>query len=177
MPNLTNDTWLDFILDIVNNAHHWPPTHECWYYLAYNLLLTYCFQFDTLPICLLVYLQAPPYPHSLNRIDFIVTSCNPNGGPLLFVKVKDDHWAESPTLQLQADQQMRQQLKDLWCKCQVPTLWGLSLLGTFLWIYCCNIANGLMMLACICQLAYAGQTHFGVLASFLTEAWDLPITS
>ncbi len=55
---------------------------------------------------------------------------------------QDNRWANEPDKHQRVDTQMRQQYDQMLPSCPIPHLYGLSLLGTSLHIYCGNKATG-----------------------------------
>ncbi|KAI1795417.1 hypothetical protein LXA43DRAFT_858655, partial [Ganoderma leucocontextum] len=109
------------------------------YYAAYNTLLHYCFGFKPLKVCI-----APgnPYSHRPHRdssthpiVFFVVYDLDPDK-PILLVEIKDDECAPAAVLRRHADEQMRELYEEKLAKCPLPRLWGLSLLGTSMRVYC-----------------------------------------
>ena len=61
---------------------------------------------------------------------------------MLIAEVHDDPGAENASVRFDADAIMRQRLDEMTNECPAPRLWGLSLFGTSLRVYYCDIANG-----------------------------------
>lgn len=59
-----------------------------------------------------------------------------NDKPVLLVEVKDDSWAQKAELRYRADKQMRERYALMLDECPLPRLWGLSLMGTSMRVYC-----------------------------------------
>ena len=57
-------------------------------------------------------------------------------------EIKDDSWATRAEQRFKADEQMRQRYNSMLQACPLPRLWGLSLLGTSLRVYCGDAATG-----------------------------------
>ena len=55
---------------------------------------------------------------------------------MLMAEIKDDGWANKADLRFKANEQMRQWCNPMVGDCPLPRLWGLSLLGTSLRVYC-----------------------------------------
>jgi hypothetical protein len=62
--------------------------------------------------------------------------------PVLIVEIKDDRWANKADARRRADTKMRQLYDQMLHKCTMPQLYGLSLLGTSLRVYCGEKATG-----------------------------------
>ncbi|KAI9567849.1 hypothetical protein HD554DRAFT_2039249 [Boletus coccyginus] len=65
-----------------------------------------------------------------------------NQQPVLAAEIKDDRWAKEPNKRQRADAQMRQWYDQMLFNCPIPRLYGLSLLGTSLRIYCGDKVTG-----------------------------------
>ena len=62
--------------------------------------------------------------------------------PVLIVEIKEDNCAGTGDTRFTADELMRQRFDEMIGKCPASRLWGLSLLGTSLRVYCCDVATG-----------------------------------
>ena len=62
--------------------------------------------------------------------------------PILIAEIKDDRWANEPDKRQKADTQMRQRYDQMLPNCPIPHLYGLSLLGTSLRVYCGDKVTG-----------------------------------
>ena len=151
------------------SARH--PTFEDRYYAAYNKLLHYCFGFN---VCV-----APGNPYSDRRLSthpilFFVVYDLVYDKPVLLVEIKDDDCAGVGALRRRADEQMRELYDELLPKCQLPRLWGLSLLGTSLRVYCGDTA-----LHTVDPPLVISSKLDRILnpSSFLADQWDLDILS
>ena len=84
-------------------------------------------------------LQFAPDETSLHdSVDFVVfiVVLNQEQKPVLITEIKDEKWANKPDKCLRADAQMHQQFDQMLLNCAIPRLYGLSLLGTSLGVYC-----------------------------------------
>lgn len=61
---------------------------------------------------------------------------------MFVAEINDDAWVNSSTLRFEADKRMRQRLETMGATCPFPRLWGLSLFGTSLRVYSCDVATG-----------------------------------
>ena len=73
----------------------------------------------------------------------------------------------------EADDQIRHRYKEMFGNCPLPRLWGLSLLGTSLRIYCGTVATGAM------KPNFMPRPDPGCILApdFLEGAWDIDILS
>jgi glycerol-3-phosphate cytidylyltransferase-like family protein len=73
-----------------------------------------------------------------DAVDFVVfmVVSNQEQKPVLIVEIKDDRWVNGPDKRQRADAQMRQWYDQMLVDCAIPRLYGLSLLGTSLRVYC-----------------------------------------
>jgi len=104
-------------------------------------------------------------------VDFVVSTHAKD--PLVFVEIKDNQWADNANRQLKVDIQMRNRFKDMANRCCAPHLWGLSILGTRLQVYVCNIAEGEVTPPCLAR----PNPYLCILDEFLAGAWGIDITS
>jgi hypothetical protein len=144
---------------------------ESRYYAPYNTLLDYAlrdvpFTFPVAP------LKAPPddiFPYEEVPVYCLVVS-NLEQKPVLFVDIKDDSWANEPYRRVLADFQIRKRYDQLMFNCPIPRLYGLSVLGTSLRVYCGDKATE--------QLTPDFVDRPNVLPSnFLEGEWGLDILS
>jgi hypothetical protein len=168
---VTTITWLNDISNMITSAHTELPAYENRYYEPYNMLLVYCFFDIPIQTPLRIAPQKAPYPYSHDLVDFVISS--PATGPVLFLKIKDDSWATSPDRRLKADTQMRQRFKDMSRHCRVPLLWGLSLLGTRLRVYVCDIAHRQVTP----PLTQRPSPYLCLPQDFLADGWNVEVTS
>ncbi|KAK7015230.1 hypothetical protein R3P38DRAFT_3400414 [Favolaschia claudopus] len=130
------------IFDIARTSH---GSFENRYYGAYTKLLTYCFGegFD-----FVVAPQAPPNSQSRETVDFIVYFIVFDAAqqrPVFLIEVKDDEHNTIPTKRNAADEQMRGRYDELLRGCPIPLLYGLSVLGTCMRVYCGNKVHKTVM--------------------------------
>lgn len=59
-----------------------------------------------------------------------------NDKPVFLIGVKDDSWPRNPELRFRADQHIRDRYALMLNDCPLPRLWGLSVLGTSMRVYC-----------------------------------------
>jgi len=93
--------------------------------------------------------------------------------PVLLAEIKDDAWTTKSDLRFKADEQMRQRYDSMLAACRLPRLWGLSLLGTSLRVYCGDVATEEVDPA-FEDRPCPGRTFP---RNFLEGAWDIDILS
>ena len=83
-------------------------------------------------------LTAPDETSARDAVDFVVSMVvlNRRQEPVLFANIKDDRWANEPDKRRRADTLMRQRYDQMLPNFPIPRLYGLSLLGTSLRVYC-----------------------------------------
>ena len=94
-------------------------------------------------------LQFAPDETSLHdSVDFVVfmVVLNQEQKPVIIVEIKDDKWVNKPDKCLRADTQMCQWFNQILLDCTIPRLYGLSLLGTSLGVYCGDKATCIVKL-------------------------------
>jgi hypothetical protein len=64
--------------------------------------------------------------------------------PVLIMEIRDDGWANEPDNRRRADSLMRQRFDQMLPDCDIPRLYGLSLLGTSLHVYCGDKVTGVV---------------------------------
>ena len=142
MPLATDTAWPAGLLKIFEICRHELKPFEDRYHGPYNTLLTYCFGPDSFEFFITP--QSPPseFPprDTVDPVVFLIVvdiQCR----PVLMVGIRDDPWAASADLRLKADEQMRHQYDFMIGDCPLPRLWGLSLLGTSLRVYCGDVVT------------------------------------
>ncbi|KAF9501146.1 hypothetical protein BDN71DRAFT_1439408 [Pleurotus eryngii] len=143
MPFVTDAAWPAGLLKIFEVCRHELQPLENRYYGPYNKLLTYCFGPDSFEFFIAP--QSPPSEFSpRDTVDFVVflVVFDAQRRPVLIAEIKDDAWASKADLRFKADNQMRQRYDSMLNDCPLPHLWGLSLLGTSLRVYCGDVASG-----------------------------------
>jgi hypothetical protein len=103
---------------------------------------------------------------------FMVVS-NQEQKPVLIVEIKDDRWVNGPDKRQRADVRMHQWYDQLLVDCAIPRLYGLSLLGTSLRVYCGRKDTGEVTPHYVCR------PHVDRILppDFLEGQWDLDILS
>ncbi|KAJ7022904.1 hypothetical protein C8F04DRAFT_1136463 [Mycena alexandri] len=157
------------IFDIARTSH---GSFENRYYGAYTKMLTYCFGegFD-----FVVAPQAPPTDKSRDTVDFIVYFIVfdvAQQRPVFLVEVKDDAHNLIPTKRKAADEQMRERYDELLRDCPIPLLYGLSVLGTGMRVYCGNKAR-----KAVTPPFVETNRHFVLPDDYLQDEWSVDILS
>ncbi|KAG8975423.1 hypothetical protein FRC05_005753 [Tulasnella sp. 425] len=137
MPFISADGWPVGLLTIFDHARAKRTSFESRYYGPYDKLLNYCFGDD---FTFYVAPQNPPRDGSRDAVDFIVffVVFDSDDKPVMVVEVKNDGWAEKAELRYRADSQMRDKYALMLDECPNLRLWGLSLLGTSVRVYCAD---------------------------------------
>jgi len=99
---------------------------------------------------------------------------NSNDRPVVIVEVKDDSWAQKGELRYRADKQMRDRYGLMLDDSATPRLWGLSVFGTSVRVYCGDKAS----YEVTPQAVPRPEPLSRVLSpSFLAREWDLDLLS
>ena len=174
MPFESDNAWPTGLLAIFEHARAMKTTFERRYYGPYDKLLNYCFgdsfQFYIAP-------QNSTRDDSRDAaIDFIVSFIvfHRSRKPVLMVEIKDDSWAQKAELRYRADKQMRERYALMLDECPLPRLWGLSLLGTSMRVYCGDTTSFEVDPPAIPRPEPATRVLF---PTFLAGQWDLDILS
>ncbi|KAJ6472135.1 hypothetical protein C8R47DRAFT_740225 [Mycena vitilis] len=140
MSFATDTTWP---LPLKNIFAVFRATHgslENRYYGAYDKLLNYCFGpgFD-----FVVSPQAPPKEKERDAVDSIIYLVvrDAKQRPVFLLEVKDDTHRDVPSLRHAADTQMRDRYNQLLYACPIPTLYGVSAMGTNIRVYAGDVLN------------------------------------
>ncbi|KAJ7222070.1 hypothetical protein B0H12DRAFT_1151308 [Mycena haematopus] len=170
MPFATDTTWPLALQDIfaVFRATNGPLENR--YYGAYDKLLNYCFpDFD-----FVVSPQAPSKDNDRDTVDSIVYLVvrDKKQRPLFLLEVKDDSHRDLPSLRQAADIQMRDRYNSLIYSCPIPTLYGLSAMGTNIRVYAGDVLNEDVRPA----LVPTSPTRI-VGRDYLKKEWDLDLLS
>lgn len=177
MPFSTDTDWPQSLYRAFNAFRRTQTGFENRYYGPYTTLLTYCFG-ESLPG---QYVVAPQNPTgdrdhqraTLGFIVFLVLDANPH--PLLFVEVKNDE-LEGATVaenRYKADAQIRARYDKMFPLCPLPRLWGLSLFGTSLRVYCGTVETEEVEPG----IEYPPSSTRSFSPDFLEGEWDLDILS
>jgi hypothetical protein len=177
MPFSTDTNWPEDLLKIFNvcrgqNTLMMP--FEARYYGPYDRLLNYAMVEDTFAFFLAP--QTPPDDNSLcytkDLVVFFVVF-DQQQKPVLFAVIKDDGWATTPVMRQKADTLMRHVYDDMLDDCPIPRLYGLSLLGTSLCVYCCDKDTLMVTPRLVCR----PDVNRTLPCDFLGEQWRLDILS
>ena len=137
MPFSTDECWPRGLLNAFHVGRNQNMPFESRYYGPYSLLLHYALMDDFFNF--VISLQTAPHersPRDAVDITVYLLVLDRELNPVLFVEINDDSWAHGSNTRLAADGQMRQRYDQLLFQCPIPQLYGLSLLGTSLRIYC-----------------------------------------
>ncbi|SJL07229.1 uncharacterized protein ARMOST_10572 [Armillaria ostoyae] len=174
MPFSVDTNWPQGLSKIFSICRQQNQPFEYRYYGLYDKLLNYCFETDCFQ-----FFVAPQHPPSKlnahNAVNFImfIVVFNKQCQPVLIADIKDDGWAGKPDFRLAADEQVHRWYDSMMPECPLPRLWGLSLLGTSLRVYCGDIAMGTLQPE---YQACPDLNHILPL-NFLEGEWDLDILS
>jgi len=140
---LTDTAWPDGLLTIFQTCRGNRKVYDnTEYYGPYTKLLNYCFgegfEFFVAP-------QNPQYDRwrddTAGYVVLLVVF-DAKHRPVLTAEVQGDNWVGHGGGRFTADENMRQRIDEMNSECPAPRLWGLSLLGTSLRVYCCDVATG-----------------------------------
>jgi hypothetical protein len=174
MPFSTDVNWPQGLLDIFNAGRNQNALLESRYYGPYDRLLNYAaiegsFTFFLAPQ------TAPDETSPCDTVEFVVfmVVLNQEQRPVLIAEIKDDGWVDKPDMRQRADTQMRQRFDQMLLNCAIPRLYGLSLLGTSLRVYCGHKVTGEV------TPPFVGRPDVGRVLprDFLEGQWDLDILS
>lgn len=174
MPFSTDANWPQGLLNIFNVSRNQNAPLESRYYGPYDRLFNYAviegsFTFFLAPQ------TAPDETPARDAVDFVVfmVVLNQEQKPVLMAEIKDDRWANEPDKRQRADTQMRQRYDQMLPNCPIPHLYGLSLLGTSLRVYCGDKVTGEV------TPHFVGRPNVDRILppDFLRGQWDLDILS
>ncbi|KAF8480453.1 hypothetical protein DFH94DRAFT_477896 [Russula ochroleuca] len=175
MPFSTDTKWPQGLLDIFENHRNqkYKPL-EYLYFGPHIKLLNYAIVDDSF-----TFFITPQVTYDESAGDYIpgpfatfLAVMNQEHKPVLFVEIKGDGWVNSAYCRQNADTQMRRRFNELLFQCPIPRLYGLSLLGTSLRIYCTDQATRLI------TPHFVRNPGVDTLPSnFLQGQWDLDILS
>ena len=174
MPFSTDANWPQGLLNIFNVSRNQNVPLESCYYGPYDRLFNYAvvegsFTFFLAPQ------TSPDETSTRDAIDFVIfmVVLNQEQKPVLIADIKDDRWANEPNKRLRADTQMRQRYDQMLPNCPIPRLYGLSLLGTSLRVYCGDKVTGEI------TPHFVGRPNVDRILppDFLDGQWDLDILS
>lgn len=173
MPFSADDAWPAGLHIIFDHARTKHATFENRYYGPYDKLLNYCFGES---FTYYVAPQSPPRDDSRDAVDFIVflVVYDTNDKPILLVEVKDDSWAKKAELRYRADKHMRERYALMLEECPLPRLWGLSLMGTSMRVYCGDTQSFDVIPPAIPRPEPSSRV---LSPSFLAKEWELDVLS
>jgi len=139
MPFSTDVNWPQGLLNIFNISRNQNVPFESRYYGPYDRLFNYAVTEGSFTFCLAVQ-TAPDDTSPCDPVDSVVymVVLNQEQNPVLIAEIKDDRWANVADKRQRADTQMRQRFDQMVYDCPIPRLYGLSLLGTSLRVYCAD---------------------------------------
>ncbi|KXN84073.1 hypothetical protein AN958_00488 [Leucoagaricus sp. SymC.cos] len=174
MQFLEDHAWPATLLTLFESIRNRPMSFPFRYHGSYLTLLYYCFREPDF-----MFLVAPqPIPKDgriRDAVNYNICLGLPrNSNDLVcLVEVKDDHWNLSADLRYLADQQMRNRYSEMLEACPLPRLWGISLLGTKMRVYCGDtVTNTVDPPVSPLLEPLAGPT-----SDFLAGEWNLDILS
>jgi hypothetical protein len=179
MPFSTDTSWPEGLLkifDVCRGQNTLKMPFEARYYGPYDRLLNYAMIEDTYYAFFLAP-QTPPYDRSLPRLTIemliYLVVFDQQHKPVLFAVIEDDEWATTPHLRWKADTLMRCLYDDMAYNCPIPRLYGLSLLGTSLCVYCVEKDTGIISP----QFVHRPDVNSVLPRDFMEEQWSLDILS
>jgi hypothetical protein len=170
----TDANWPQGLLNIFNISRNQNAPLKSRYFGPYDRLFNYAviegsFTFFLDPQ------TAPDETSARDAVDFVVfmVVLNQEQKPVLIAEIKDDRWANEPDKRQRADTQMRQRYDQMLPNCPIPRLYGLSLLGTSLRVYCGDKVTGEV------TPHFFGRPHADRILPpvFLEGQWNLDILS
>ena len=174
MPFSTDLNWPQGLLDIFEISRNQNTLLDSRYYGPYDRLFNYAVIEGSFTF-FLARQTTPDETSPPDAFDFVVfmVVLNREQKPVLIAEIKDDRWANRPDKRQRADAQMRQKYDQMLAKCAIPRLYGLSLLGTSLRIYCGDKNTGEVI------PHYVGRPHMDRVLppDFLEGQWDVDILS
>ena len=174
MPLATDTAWPAGLLKIFEICRHELRLHENRYYGPYIKLLTYCFGPDSYEFFVAPHIPLTEFS-TRDTVDPVVPLIvfDIQRRPVLMAQIKDDAWATRADLRFKADEQMRERYDSMLHDCPLPRLWGLSLLGTSLRVYCGDAVTAYLGPA-FEDRPSPGRT---LPRNFLEGAWNIDILS
>jgi len=174
MPFSTDTNWPQGLVTIFNVSRARNASFESRYYGPYDRLFNYTVIEGGFNLFLALQ-TAPDETSPRDAVDFVdfMVVLNQQLKPVLIAEIKDDAWANEPDRRQRADAQMRQRYDQMLRHCPIPRLYGLSLLGTSLRVYCGDKVTGDVM------PHFVGRPDVNrtLPPDFLEGQWDLDILS
>ena len=170
----TDVSWPQGLLDIFNISRNQNASLESRYYGPYDRLFNYAVIEGSFTFFLALQ-TAPDETSPRDAVDFVefMVVLNQEQKPVLIADIEDDRWADEPYKRRRADTQMRQRFDEMLPNCAIPRLYGLSLLGTSLRVYCGDKVTGEV------TPHFVGRPDVDRILppDFLEGLWDLDILS
>jgi hypothetical protein len=170
----TDVNWPQGLLDIFNVSRSQNAPFESRYYGPYDRLINYALIEGSFTF-FLSRQTAPDETSPRDTGDFVVfmVVLNQQRQPVLIVEIKDDRWVGQPDKRQRADAQMRQRFDQMLFNSAIPRLYGLSLLGTSLRVYCGDKTTGRV------TPVFVGRPDVDRIlpSDFLEGQWNLDILS
>jgi hypothetical protein len=143
MPFSTDANWPQGLLNIFNVSRNQNAPLKSRYYGPYDRLFNYAVVDGSFTFFLALQ-TAPDETSARDAVDFIIfmVILNQEQKPVLIAEIKDDRWVNEPDKRRRADTHMRQRYDQMLPNCPIPHLYGLSLLGTSLRVYCGDKVTG-----------------------------------
>ena len=172
MPFSTDTNWPQGLLDIFNAGRNRKWLLKSRYYGPYDRLFNYAVIEGSFALFLSPQIDETPLPDAVVSPVFMAI-LNQDQKPVLIVDIQDDSWAKTPHLRQSADAQIHHLYDQMLFNCLIPRLYGLSLLGTSLRVYCANTVTGEVM------PPFVDRDRPGTIlpSNFLEGEWDLDILS
>lgn len=174
MPFSTDTNWPQGLINIFNISRNQNTSLDSRYYGPYDRLFNYAVIEGSFTFFLAPQI-APDETSARDAVDFVVflVVLNQEQKPVLFVEIKDDGWADKSNRRQRADTLMRHRYDQMLFDCPIPRLYGLSLLGTSLRVYCGDTVTGEI------TPDFVGRPHANRILplNFLEGQWNLDILS
>ena len=174
MPFATDVNWPEGLLNIFNVSRNRNAPFESRYNGPYDRLFN-CAVIEGSFTFFLAPRTAPDETSPRDAVDFTVfmVVLNQEQQPVLIAEIKDDGWVGEPDKRQRADSQMRKRFDQMLPNCPIPRLYGLSLLGTSLRVYCGDKATGGV------TPLFVGRSDMNRILppDFLEGKWNLDILS
>ena len=147
---------------------------ESRYYGPYDTLLNYAMTEDSFTFFIAPQ-TTPDETALLEPVDLVpfLVVFNQEQNPVLFAENKDDRWASRAERRQRADTQICQRYDQMLHECPTPRLYGLSLFGTSLRVYCGDKVTGKV------TPDFVGRPNVNrsLPSDFLEGQWNLDILS
>jgi len=172
MPFSTDTSWPQGLLDIFDASRNRKEPLESRYYGPYDRLFNYAVVEGSFTLFLALQVDEDFAPDAIDTPAFMAI-LNQDQKPVLIEEIRDDRCANEPFTRQMADAQIRRRYGDMLMDCPIPRLYGLSLLGTSLRVYCGDKVTGRISPAFVRR----PNAHHVLPPDFLEGEWDLDILS